>query len=70
MKTILMIRHAKSQLTALNNDFTKILTEKGINDAKNIASVKIEWFVNPEAGNEIQGKSATLDVVFGLEQVR
>jgi len=41
-----------------------------INDAKNIASVKIEWFVNPEAGNEIQGKSATLDVVFGLEQVR
>ena len=39
MKTILMIRHAKSQLTALNNDFTKILTEKGINDAKNIASL-------------------------------
>ena len=48
MKTILMIRHAKSQLTALNNDFTKILTEKGINDAKNIASLISKKITTPD----------------------
>lgn len=44
------------------------LTADGTGAAENIASVKIEWFVNPNAGNEIQGDSARLDVVFNLEQ--
>jgi len=33
-----------------------------------IASVKIVWSVPSSAGNEIAGKSVTVDAVFGLEQ--
>lgn len=32
------------------------------------ASVKIVWTVPASAGNDIQGKSVTIDAVFGLEQ--
>jgi len=38
--------------------------------AGQIASVKIVWEVPASAGNDIQGKSVTLNTTFGLEQVR
>ncbi|HOX10516.1 MAG TPA: SipW-dependent-type signal peptide-containing protein [Candidatus Moranbacteria bacterium] len=33
-----------------------------------IGSVKVVWYVDTSAGNEIQGDQATFDVVFGLSQ--
>ncbi len=49
------------------DDFTGTYDLGSIN-AGNIASVKIEWSVPVSAGNEIQGKTVTLNAVFGLEQ--
>lgn len=39
-------------------------------DANAVTSVKIAWSVPASAGNDIQGKSVTIDAVFGLEQVQ
>jgi predicted ribosomally synthesized peptide with SipW-like signal peptide len=47
--------------------FSGVTNSNGGQDGK-MASVKIEWSVPGSAGNDIQGKSVTIDAVFGLEQ--
>jgi len=47
--------------------FTGVSNNLGNQEGK-MSSVKIEWSVPTSAGNDIQGKSVTIDAVFGLEQ--
>jgi len=47
--------------------FTSVSNDLGGQTGK-MSSVKIEWSIPASAGNGIQGKSVTIDAVFGLEQ--
>jgi predicted ribosomally synthesized peptide with SipW-like signal peptide len=41
-----------------------------ITSSDGIASVRIDWSVPSTAGNDIQGDSTTMNVIFGLDQVQ
>ncbi|MCF8357367.1 MAG: histidine phosphatase family protein [Prolixibacteraceae bacterium] len=47
LKRLIIVRHAKAERGGYDNDYYRELTERGVNDAHNVAKDLLEWDIVP-----------------------